>query len=130
MRRTILIIEDDADIRALLVRFCERLGFQASVIAESRFFDASFDLAQQGAIVGVITDIFMPGKSGIEVIQEIKERTPHVKVLAISGGWSVDGSMNDALTAAQKLGVDAALPKPFTQDQLKEALAAAGVVAD
>jgi len=66
----------------------------------------------------VITDIFMPGMGGIEGIKAIRQIAPNVKIIAVSGGFS-DMPSNDALLAAQKLGADATLAKPFEFDALE-----------
>jgi len=60
----------------------------------------------------VIIVIFMPGIGGIGGIQHIRKNWPDIKIIAISGGWGSSES-NDALSAAEKIGADATLKKPF-----------------
>lgn len=70
----------------------------------------------------VVTDIFMPGMGGIEGIQRMRADWPDVGVVAMSGGLGDKMGHGDALSAAQKLGADATIPKPFTQEQIFEAV--------
>jgi len=64
----------------------------------------------------VITDIFMPGQDGIEVLLELRKAFPALKVIAMSGG---DGSgVLNLLEDAELLGADRTIPKPFTPGEL------------
>jgi len=67
----------------------------------------------------LITDIFMPGKSGLELIVEIRKAFPAIKVIAISGDTiSRAGGYRDCLKLAETLGCQMVLEKPFTKDQV------------
>ena len=70
----------------------------------------------------VVTDIFMAGMGGIEGIQRMREIRPDVKILATSAGYS-EMSPGAALKAAEKIGADAILPKPFALDELRRTVA-------
>ena len=64
----------------------------------------------------VITDIFMPGHDGIEVLLELRKAFPTLKVIAMSGG---DGrGVLNLLEDAELLGADRTIPKPFTPGEL------------
>ncbi len=67
----------------------------------------------------VITDIHMPEKDGIETILELRELTPGLRIIAISGGLQTRHL--DLLGDAMLLGAVLTVPKPFT---LAEILAA------
>lgn len=127
MQKRILIIEDDSGVRDLLTRYCIKLGYTPNIMAESRFFDAGLDVGGLEDLAAVVTDMFMPGKSGIQIIREIRSHCDNVKIIAMSGGWSTQGSREDALKAAALLGVDAALPKPFTLDEFRACLKEVGL---
>ena len=60
----------------------------------------------------------MPGTEGVELIAELKQSRPEIRVLAISGSGQVGHSTY--LSLAQVHGADAILEKPFTPDQLVE----------
>jgi CheY-like chemotaxis protein len=70
---------------------------------------AAFDL--------VITDIWMPGLSGIDVIREAKLRSPRTRFLAITGGDPNSNGSRDALRQ-QDFGADQVLLKPFEKEEL------------
>jgi DNA-binding NarL/FixJ family response regulator len=69
----------------------------------------------------VITDMIMPGKSGLEVVSEIRRLHPTVKIIAISGGGRIKEN-DDMLEKAGKLGADMTLAKPLDLDKLEEAV--------
>lgn len=113
----ILIIDDDADLRALVRSALERAGHSVRGAADGgegirMFREIPADL--------VITDLIMPGKEGIETIRDLKEEFPGVRILAVSGGGSV--SPAGLLTDATLFGADAALAKPFEIAELREAV--------
>ena len=68
----------------------------------------------------VITDILMPEKHGYETIAEIRDISPDAKIIAISGGGGVDSKV--FLDISQTLGVEHILAKPFTVEDLFDAV--------
>jgi CheY-like chemotaxis protein len=69
----------------------------------------------------VITDIVMPEKEGIATIREIRSFNASIPILAMSGGRRIDKSA-DYLNLAMALGASARLDKPFTPDELFDAV--------
>ncbi|MBF0368354.1 MAG: response regulator [Magnetococcales bacterium] len=116
----ILVIDDDVGVRELLRAFLDEAGHQVVEAPDGRqgvqlFRDEPADL--------VITDILMPEKDGVEVIMELKERYPEVRILAVSGGGrGLEAEVN--LRVAKEFGAMHVLPKPFTQQELQEAVTA------
>lgn len=108
-RKRILVVDDSSTICKLLTRELNASGYISKSMTSMEEALAADD------VVGldlVITDIFMPGLGGIAGIAHIRENWPDIKIIAISGGWqSSDGE--DALSAAKKIGADAAIKKPF-----------------
>ena len=68
----------------------------------------------------IITDVIMPGKSGIELITKFKSDDVGIKVLAISGGTG--NKANGYLQLALGFGADAALGKPISVESLLSAV--------
>lgn len=110
---TILIIEDDIDLRKFLTRLLEREnhyileaenGIEAATILESLKPDL------------VITDIIMPEQDGIGTINMLRDKHPEMKIIAISGGGNILGA--DYLDIARKLGAHHVFAKPFDNKQL------------
>ena len=58
----------------------------------------------------------MPDRDGIELIPEMKQQQPGVKVIAISGRQMI-GAL-DVLNLARRMGADATLAKPFAMEAL------------
>jgi len=105
---TILVIDDEAQVRTTMRRVLERYGHEVVEAADGR-------QALQ-AIVGtpcdlVITDINMPEMDGIEVIMALSERQPGLPIIAISGGGRLPKDL--LLTSADMLGAVTTLAKPF-----------------
>ena len=73
------------------------------------------------AIDLMIIDLIMPGKEGLETLVALRQELSHrPRVIAISGGLSGGGA--DFLPAAQKLGADLTLKKPFRNETLVDAV--------
>ena len=99
-------------------RILERAGHNVRVAADG---DMGISLYRAEPADLVITDLIMPEKEGIETIQELREDFPEVRILAVSGGGMVDP--NGPLSDAELFGADASLAKPFSVDELREAVA-------
>lgn len=110
---TILVIDDEAQLRKLIVRILEKENHR--VIAARNGIEG-IKYFQEQHIDLVITDILMPEKDGIEVIREIKKSNPEVDVVAISGGGQLGA--DQYLKMANKLGAQYTLLKPFQRNDL------------
>ena len=114
--RNVLVVEDDKNIVDIVSRALETENCQVTM-----------SLSMEEALLGfehmpydlVIADIFMTGMGGIEGIMRMRKARPEVKILATSAGYS-DMSPKAALEAAEKIGADAVLPKPFSINDLRE----------
>ena len=115
----ILIIDDDRAMRGTMRKILEREGHE---VREAGDGAVGLKLVREDPPEVVVTDLIMPNKEGIETIIELRAESPGVRILAVSGG-DLDlpaGRLFDA----DALGADASLPKPFTVDQLRAAVAA------
>lgn len=68
----------------------------------------------------VVTDLLMPNVDGIEIIRDIRKHDASLKILAMSGGDHTTHFLH--LNAAQALGADDVLKKPFDEDTLLAAI--------
>lgn len=114
---SILVIDDDKQIRAWIRTILEQTGYtvvEASNGREGlrRFRNTPTDL--------VILDIFMPEQEGLGTLRELRREYPTVKVIAISGG----GDTGDLsfLTVAKLMGAQQSLEKPFDGEVLLQAV--------
>jgi CheY-like chemotaxis protein len=114
--KRILVIDDEPEIRELIKAKLESGGYEVELATDGvegvkLFYKNPADL--------IITDIIMPGKEGIEVIQELLADYANVKIIAISGGGQ-HTSKQFCLNLAEKLGAVRTFNKPFKlADMLK-----------
>ena len=113
----ILVIEDNEDLRALLVEWLQMSGYEV-VAAEDGIAAMAILKATPPALV--ITDLFMPNMDGIETIREVRERCPGVNIIAVSGG--AEAMQNDYLKTALHVGAVKILRKPFELSELLDAV--------
>ncbi len=115
---SVLVVDDVDEIRHLLTQWLREIG--ATVREAATGNEALREL--RGAPVDLlITDILMPDGDGLEVIAEVRRARPTMRVLAISGGGR-HLRADDCLKFAKGLGAHGLLMKPFTRQQLLEAL--------
>ena len=118
-RTRVLVVDDNADLRASLKQLLELLGYEVET-ARDGAAAIKAHLERRAAVV--ITDIFMAGTEGIETIARFKANWPQVRVIAMSGGG--ENTKNSYLQAARQVGADATMQKPFTVRTLLGALTA------
>ena len=115
---SILVIEDDADIRAL---YCRILSQAGHAVTEAEDGNVGMRLYRQQHRDIVITDIIMPEKEGIETIMELVRESPDVRIIAISGGGQATPG-STCLHLAKRLGAATTLAKPFSKQELLNAV--------
>ena len=106
--KRILIIDDDEAVRKVLRKMLEGLSAQ---VEEAEDGEQGIRKYQEGIFNLIVTDMIMPCKEGIQVIQELRRKHPEVAIIAISGGG--EGASMDYLKWAKMLGARACLPKPI-----------------
>lgn len=113
----LLIVDDDMNIRHLFRCLLERAGHQ---VVDADDGEVALRLFKESIPDLLITDVLMPNKEGLELIQEVKQLSPEVKVIALSGGGVVD--INDCLAFADGFGADRVFAKPIKPHDLLEAV--------
>jgi CheY-like chemotaxis protein len=108
----VLVIDDDDEMRDFVLNLLRRRNYSASGVQNGEkgvasLTGQSFDL--------IITDIVMPDMEGLETIRRIREISPDIPIIAMSGGGD---SRRDYLRFAEKLGASAVLAKPFDPTDL------------
>jgi DNA-binding NtrC family response regulator len=109
----ILIIDDDEATRFYLRTILEKSQFK--VVEAENAYGASVLLSKNNIDL-VITDIVMPGKNGLDLIIDICRQKPDLHVIAMSGARK-NGYLTN-LDAAELIGAQITLAKPFTKKQL------------
>jgi DNA-binding response OmpR family regulator len=107
-KKRILVVDDNEDLRTTIQALLQADGFEVSVAADG---EAALLLHRAHPADVVVTDLFMPDKDGIETIIELKKLYPTVKIIAMSGWTSTQGS--DYLQVAREIGAAVTLQKPF-----------------
>jgi two-component system cell cycle sensor histidine kinase/response regulator CckA len=110
---TILLVEDEANLRYLARQFLEKQGYRVIDAADGAVA-MQIAVAHDGVIHLLLTDVIMPGMNGRELAQHILEIRPNVKVLYMSGYTENVIGRNGTLDAGVRL-----LQKPFTLRDLK-----------
>ena len=113
----ILVIDDDEMLRHTIRRILQRAGYE---VIEAGDGTAGVRLYREQGADLVLTDTFMPGQDGLEVIRALRPEQPRPKVLAMSGGGSL--GLLEVLEAAVALGAMGAVRKPFTREELLNAI--------
>ncbi len=114
-RATILIIDDEEPIRALLRFALEAAGYEVTEAANGR---QGLDLYRQRPTDLVITDMLMPELNGLDLLLDLTREFLDAKVIAISGV----GEENNLLDVAKLLGACQTFQKPFSVPQLLDAV--------
>ena len=115
----ILIIDDDTEFTRAVCATLKRHGYD---VVEASGGKEGMDLYTQNPADLVITDILMPDLDGMEVIFHLSKSFPGVKIIAISGGGQF-GTAGDYLSLTGQIrNVRCTLSKPFSKDQLFEAV--------
>jgi len=114
----ILVVDDEDNIRNMIT---DMLSDKGHAVTQTE------DPCKAGAMLGerevdlVITDLVMPGKTGIDLIMELHENFPELKIIAISGGGGITGRF-DYLPIAKLIGADNIFRKPFKLTELNTAV--------
>lgn len=116
---SVLVVDDNTNIRRSLRRYLERQGY--SIVEADNGQMAMTHLAAQVFDV-VISDVFMPNMNGFEFLMTIRGDHPDLQIIMMSGGGTL-GSQS-VLDAAAKLGAAFVLEKPFEMAELMAALEA------
>jgi signal transduction histidine kinase len=108
----ILAVEDEPEVLDVLRAMLSSAGHTVFTAASGR---EALDLFEREPVDLVLTDLGMPGMTGLVLAAELKQRRA-IPVLLLTG-WA------DELDAANAPSVDLIVPKPFTRERLFEALA-------
>jgi DNA-binding response OmpR family regulator len=118
--KRILIIDDNTWERELFKDILEQAGYE---VFEAPDGNVGMRLHRQNPCDLVVTDIYMPEKDGLEILQELKQKFPSLPIIVVSaggeralrlGGFEVEF----VLTAAKQFGADRALQKPVGRQKL------------
>jgi CheY-like chemotaxis protein len=113
----VLVIDDEDLLRETLREILEDAGHD---VCERPDGSAGIECFRQTPVDLVITDMIMPNMDGINTIWRLKQMSPDVRIIAISGG--VPGGPRSDLPRAEMYGAKRTLQKPFTRTELLRAV--------
>lgn len=113
---TILVAEDDLELRAYLEMALRCLGYKVALAQDG---DEALELLESraGEISAMLLDFIMPNRDGIETLREIRQAYPELPVIMISGATS---PLN--IVTAMKNGATDFLCKPVSHEDLRKAI--------
>jgi len=107
---TILLVDDDEVFRKRLARAMEQRGFEVRTAASA---DEGVRYANEDSPELAVVDLRMPGRSGLELVRDLKAIDPATKVVVLTGYGSIATA-----TEAMRLGATHYLPKPADADEI------------
>lgn len=107
----ILVVDDEISMREFLAILLEREGYATSLAADA---EAALKLLESEEFALVISDVNMPGLSGIRLLERIKQISPETAVLLITAFSTAEQAVE-----AMKLGAYDYIAKPFKVEEIK-----------
>ncbi len=107
----ILLVEDKAELRAVLRKALEKAGY---AVDEAPDGNAAVDRVRKRRYLLVLTDLKLPGASGIDVLREVKQADPTIPVILMTAYGSVEEAV-----ISMKEGAFDFIQKPVDFDHLK-----------
>jgi cyclic di-GMP phosphodiesterase len=108
----ILVVDDDAQIRGVLIRMLGAEGYE--VVAAAGTDDALAWLATNGEVPLVLTDLHMPGRDGVSLLRELSARHPDTAVMMLTGDDDVANAVE-----CLKIGAYDYLTKPMQVQEVR-----------
>ena len=114
----VVVADDVHEIKQLVTIWLEQAGHHVTTASTGR---EVVNLVRDREVDLVITDLVMPGGSGLDAILSVNRIRPATRILAISGGGP-NMPADAALRVAKGVGADAVLLKPFDHPKFMEAV--------
>ena len=105
----VLIVDDDAEIRALLREYLQKNGYRVSAVADGAGMRAALDKARPDLIV---LDLMLPGEDGLTLCRNLRARSDIPVIMLTARGDDTDRIVG------LEMGADDYLPKPFNPREL------------
>ena len=112
--RTVLIAEDEANMRRVLSALLARDGFRTLEAADG---EAALESLAREPVDAILTDLRMPKMNGLELLEVVRRRHPDIPVVMLTAHGTV-GSAVEAL----KRGAFDYLTKPFDPDEIRQVM--------
>ncbi|MEJ2200006.1 MAG: sigma-54 dependent transcriptional regulator [Desulfuromonadaceae bacterium] len=113
----ILVVDDEQGNREALTLLLQSAGYEVRSASSG---EEALPLLQQYPFEIIITDLFLPGASGIDILKQVKTDFPYINVIVITGQASAETAVE-----AMKEGAFDYITKPFNFEKLKVQIAKA-----
>ncbi len=113
--KPILIVDDEKNIRLTLLRSLEVLGVETDSAEDGKEALVKLREKEFGLI---LLDIRMPGVDGMEVLRQVRESRPDIRIIILTAYGTIDLAVE-----AMKLGAVDFIQKPFVPEQIRERIA-------
>jgi DNA-binding NtrC family response regulator len=110
----ILVVDDEG----IVLESCRRVLVDRFEVITASSADTALDVLRRETIEMILLDIKMPGKDGMSLLQEVKEKWPNIPVIVMSGYATTETVEQVSRTEAATF-----IAKPFTPDELVEVVA-------
>jgi DNA-binding NtrC family response regulator len=110
-KSVILLIDDDDSLRRVMEFSLTEAGHMVQTAASG---EDGLRLFEKDTFDAVITDITMPGMSGMEVLAKVRQRVPSIPVIVITAYGTIESAVE-----AMKQGAFDYITKPFNRDELR-----------
>ena len=105
----ILIVDDDAEIRALLGRYLQKNGLRATAVADGR---AMWKALEAGRVDLIVLDLMLPGDDGLTLCRNLRAKSEIPVIMLTARGEETDRIVG------LEMGADDYLAKPFSAREL------------
>ena len=114
LRPKVLVVDDDAATRDGLTALLESWGYHALAVANGQ---AALQRCNQDLPHAIVSDLMMPGMTGLQFIEALHERVHQVAIIMLTGQATIETAVQ-----AIKLGAYDYLPKPLESAKLRDVL--------
>lgn len=114
VRKPILIVDDEKNIRLTLTHSLEPLGFEIDTAVNG---EEALTKVQNEDYGLLLMDLRLPGMNGMEVLQRIRKLRPDIQVIIITAYGTIELAVK-----AMKLGAADFIQKPFAPQEIREAV--------
>ncbi|HJR45619.1 MAG TPA: response regulator [Actinomycetota bacterium] len=107
----VLVVDDEPAAQRVLSRILQNKGYQTEIAAD---VPSALELIEQNDFALVMTDLDMPGRSGLELIEALSPLRPQVATVLVTGRGSTD-----VASTALSAGAYGYMSKPFHPDEVE-----------
>ena len=119
----VLLVEDNHEVSLITVEYLTELGHQAVAVTDA---ESAVERLGERAFDAVMTDVSLPGMSGIDLAKELIKRYPKLPVVIASGY----GALNVEFILGHRQPNVFVLPKPYDMPTLERTLSEAAAFAN